>query len=344
MKKRKKILSATGYIGFFLLIAAVITIGVLIFSTVWDATNENDVITAAVMLIVVVVLALLCTLIDYFRRKYTVDKPVDAILGGVQKMAEGDFKVKLAPRHPYGKYDDLDNIMEHVNTLAAELSKVEMFRTDFIANVSHEIKTPLAVIQNYATALQGELPEDTRREYCKILIDAAKRLTNLVTNILKLNKLENQEILPKFEEVNAGELLRERMVELEDTFEEKGLAFDCDIDDAVINTDESFLEIVWNNLLSNAIKFTPSGGEIFVSLKDSADSITLNVRDTGCGMSAETGARIFDKFYQGDTSHSREGNGLGLALVKKVVDILGGNISVKSALGEGSTFTVTLRK
>ena len=344
-KKRQTVITVTGYIGFFLLTAAIIMAGVLIYSPVAEASGGNNAVIAGVMLAVIVVLALICTLVDFLRRKFTVDKPVREILDGVERMARGDFSAKLTPSHAFEDYNSFDLIKDNINTLAAELSKTEIFRNDFIANVSHEIKTPLAVIRNYASAIKNPaLPEDTRREYAAVLEGAATRLSDLVTNILSLNKLENREILTKPEMADVSELLRERIVQLEDTFEKKRLNFDCDIDDIITPADVGLLEIVWNNLLSNAIKFTPEGGNIFIALKDSPRFITLTVKDDGCGMNAETGAHIFDKFYQGDTSHSSEGNGLGLALVKKVVDILGGEINVESAPGEGSTFTVRLRK
>ena len=278
----------------------------------------------------------------YWRQ--TTGKPLRRIARAARRVASGDFGVQLPSGRKNGKMNEIDVLAADFNTMVRELAGNEMLKSDFIANVSHEIKTPLAVIQNYATALQGQLSDEVRTEYIKTLITAAKRLTNLVTNVLKLNKLENQEIVPAYNSVNAGELLRERLSETEEIIERKGLDFACDIDDVEICTDESFLEIVWNNLLSNAIKFTPAGGSIYVSLKEDESSLILTVRDTGCGMDAETGARIFDKFYQGDTSHSGEGNGLGLALVKKVVDILGGEISVQSEAGVGSEFTVKLRK
>lgn len=344
MKKRGALVSLVGYIGFFFMTALIITAGMLIYGAVSAESQENKLVIAGVMFAVIVVLAFIFTLIDYLRRKFTVERPVEAILNGVQRIAAGDFSVRLQPSHSIDNYNEFDTIMEHINTLAAELSKVEVFRSDFIANVSHEIKTPLTVIQNYATALQGDLPVDVRVEYTKTLVIAAKRLTSLITNILKLNKLENQEIVPEFATVDVGELLRERLLELVDVFDQKNIVLDCDIDDVQMRADESFLEIVWNNLLSNAVKFTPEGGSIFVSLKDGGRTIEFTVRDTGIGMDSETGARIFDKFYQGDTSHSTEGNGLGLTLVKKVVDILGGEISVKSKRGEGSEFTVILHK
>ena len=228
--------------------------------------------------------------------------------------------------------------------MAAELQKNEVLKTDFISNVSHEIKTPLAVIQNYATLLQdGTLDSETRSNYAKTLISASNRITDLITNILKLNKLENQEIQEKHEAFNLTSALGESVLSFESWIEKKNIELNCEFDDVVIFSSKSLLEIVWNNLISNAIKFTPEGGKIDVFLKRIDKNVQVKVVDTGCGMTSETGAKIFEKFYQGDTSHSTQGNGLGLALVKKVIDILGGEISVQSELGKGSTFTILLK-
>ena len=172
---------------------------------------------------------------------------------------------------------------------------------------------------------------------------ASRRLTDLITNILKLNKLENQDISTEYERINLTEMLSQAVLNYEDIIDKKGLDLDCNFDDVIIYSSPSYLEIVWNNLISNAIKFTESGGSITVTLKEHLDRVEVSVSDTGCGISKETGKHIFDKFYQGDTSHSGEGNGLGLPLVKKVIDILGGEISVKSETGKGSTFTITLK-
>ena len=187
------------------------------------------------------------------------------------------------------------------------------------------------------------LDEETRQKYAKSLGQASRRLSDLITNILKLNKLENQQIID-FQDVDVGELLREVVISYENLFEKKELNYNCEILDIKLFTSPSSLEIVFNNLLSNAIKFTEPKGEINISLKQDSNYVIFKVTDTGCGIDEETGKNIFDKFYQGDTSHSIEGNGLGLALVKQVIDKLGGEISVESELGKGSTFTVKLKK
>jgi signal transduction histidine kinase len=218
-----------------------------------------------------------------------------------------------------------------------------MLKNDFIASVSHEIKTPLAVIQSYAAALQNEVlgPEE-RREYIKTIITSSQKLSALVSNILKLNRLEHQEILPAAAAFDLSEHIRRCALAFEDIWEQKSIKFDADLDEAVVCYDESMLEIIWNNLISNAVKFTAQGGSITISLKKLAGFAVVRISDSGCGMDEETQKHIFDKFYQGDRSHSQEGNGLGLALVKKAIDITGAKISVTSRAGEGTTFSVRL--
>jgi len=229
--------------------------------------------------------------------------------------------------------------------MTQELSKNEMLKNNFISNVSHEIKTPLSVIQNYANALQKDnISSDLKREYLNGLIIQTKKLSDLVSNILKLNKLENQQILPEIEEFDLSELLRISTLNFEQLFEDKHISLSCNIEDVKIKSSSNLLEIVFNNLISNAIKFTDDGGKVEISLKDSEGYAIITVKDSGIGISKEVGEHIFEKFYQGDSSRSYQGNGLGLALVKKVIDILGGEISVESKLGVGSAFTVKLKK
>lgn len=328
---------------FFVLIAFTIQIAVLVYDYIIQRTRDKGLI-ALLMLSVIVILSAVCTFIDALRRRYTVDRYVEQILEATKRMANGDFSVRLNVSHPYGKYTDYDVIMENVNTLAAELSKSEILKTDFISNVSHELKTPLTVIKNYAELLQcGDLDAESREKYAQTLRQAAVRLSDLITNILKLNKLENQEIKPEFRSFSLTESLAQAVLTYEDIAERKGLTLDCDFADVTLYSAPSLLEIVWNNLLSNAVKFTDCGGTVKIRLARKIDRAVITVSDSGCGISPETGARIFEKFYQGETSHAGEGNGLGLPLVKKVIDILGGEISVQSEQGKGTTFTVVLK-
>ena len=332
-----------GYFIFFVTITAIMTCAVLVYSLLAD--TGNSLVISLVMFAVIVVLAGICTLIDLIRRKCMVERPVNEILRATEKIAGGDFSVRLQSKHAYNKYDEYDVIFENINKMAAELSHNEILKTDFISNVSHEIKTPLAIISNHATLLaDNSLSASERTEYTKTLLTAAKRLTDLVTNILKLNKLENQVIQEQKSKLHLGDFLGEIVLGFEDMLNEKNIELECDIDDILYSADKTYIEIICNNLLSNAVKFTPEGGKIGVSLKENESEIVLKVADTGCGMPPEVGARIFDKFYQGDTSHKQQGNGLGLTLVKKVIDNMGGEIGVKSRLDEGSEFIVRLRK
>ena len=208
------------------------------------------------------------------------------------------------------------------------------------------MKTPLAVIQNYGTLLQTpDLSEEKRMEYAKGVTDGSRRMADMMTNILKLNRLENQQIYPQATEFDLGEQLCECLLQYENVWEKADIEIDTDIaEDVTVKADAELLSLVWNNLFSNAFKFTEAGGKVSVLLTTDGQYAVVKVQDSGCGMSSEVGAHIFEKFYQGDTSHATRGNGLGLALVKRVVDIMQGEISVESILGKGSTFTVKIRR
>lgn len=259
-------------------------------------------------------------------------------------MAAGDFSVYVPPRHRADKADYLDAIFISFNKMVEELGSIETLKTDFFSNVSHEIKTPLAVMQNYAEMLlQEDLPVQRRKNYAQAIVDGSTRLSDLITNLLKLNKLEKQTITPAFEAYDLSRQLAECALLFEDRWEKKEITFITEMQDtAPIVADASLLELVWNNLLSNAVKFTPQNGTITMQQISTATQQMVKVTDTGCGMDAKTVKHIFDKFYQGDSSHSKEGNGLGLALVHRIVTLMDGEITVASVLGEGPTFTVCL--
>ena len=339
------------YVVFFLIVAFAVTCCMLLFVNVLVdtmgliLTEENIAAAAKLTFGNVVLITLIFGTIDYVRRKMMVDRPVKIITEATEKIMQGDFSVRVAPMHGAGM-EGFNQIGAAINAMAQELSGTETLRTDFIANVSHELKTPLAVMGNYATMLQRPgITEEEKNEYAKAISEAARKLAQLITNILKLNKLENQQIFPTPQEFDLGEQLCESLLGFEDAWEAKNLEIETDIqDDVRIQSDPELLSLVWNNLISNAVKFTPDGGTIGLSLKTQSDSVIVQVRDTGCGMKPETGMHIFEKFYQGDISHATQGNGLGLALVKRVVDILGGEISVQSVYGQGSTFTVKFKR
>ena len=351
--KFKRILRAiNNYIVFFLIVAFVVSCCMMLFVTVLADTMglvfTRDNITQAAKLTFgnVVLITLISATIDYIRRKRMVEIPVKQIMEALDQVMQGDFTVRIPPVKEFAGETGFNQIIHAINKMTAELEGTETLRTDFIANVSHELKTPLAVMGNYATILQQPgIPEAERVEYAKAISHSARRLAALITNILKLNKLENQQIFPKHEEFDLSGQLCEALLQFEDAWERKELNIETEIDDGIrIRSDAELLSLVWNNLISNAVKFTPAGGTIGVSLGVEGDLVAVRVRDTGCGMKPEVGQHIFEKFYQGDTSHATQGNGLGLALVKRVVDILGSEISVQSVYGQGSSFTVKIRR
>ncbi|MFQ6772859.1 MAG: sensor histidine kinase [Clostridia bacterium] len=343
-KQTKHHPSIFGFFLFFLTIGLTSTMSIFVYYFATKHTHKTIFVVLAVLGIIAVG-AMLCTIFDMVRRRNMIDGPVQLILNATERIAAGDFSVKLMPMHEYIKYDEYDLIFQNINTMTAELSKNEILKNDFISNVSHEIKTPLSVIQNYARVLQSDkLSKENRDEYLKGLVTQTKKLSDLISNILKLNKLENQKIVPEIEEIDLAELLRTCTLSFEELFESKNIKLNCNIDEMKITSSASLLEIVFNNLISNAIKFTDREGKISISLKSEGDYAVVRVKDSGCGISQEVGEHIFDKFYQGDSSHSNEGNGLGLAMVKKVIDLIGGEISVESKVGVGSTFIIKLKK
>lgn len=336
--------SIAGFCLFFATILITSTGSIVVYYYSTKYANGNVWVVILSVLGIILVGAGLCTAIDMLRRKLMIDEPVELILDATEKIASGDFSVKLAPIHDFSKYNQYDIIFENINIMTAELSKNELLKQDFISNVSHEIKTPLAVIQNYAKLLKSDNIENNKRnDILNGLVLQTQRLSSLISSILKLNKLENQQTLPEIEHFDLAELVRVSILQYEEIIENKKLELKCDIDEISIINSKSLIEIVINNLISNAIKFTDSG-EISVSLKSKNDFAVIEVKDSGCGISKEVGEHIFDKFYQGDTSHSSEGNGLGLALVKKVIELIGGEISIESKVGIGSTFTVKIKK
>lgn len=327
---------------FFLTTGFNVVLGVLVYNSIKE---KSDIVVAAIILGVILVSAAICTAIDYLRRKIMIERPMNEIVDATQLMARGNFKIDLVPKHSYEYFDEYDILKENLNKMANELSKSEVLKNDFIANVSHEIKTPLAVIQNYAKALKDpSLDSETKEKYISNLVEACQKLNGLITNILKLNKLENQKLLPEIKEFNLSELLANQVLQFESLIEKKEIDLVCEIEeDLFIKSEESYLEIIFNNLMSNAIKFSNPKGMIYVGLKKEKQNYHITFKDSGCGMDKETGKHIFDKFYQGDTSRSKEGNGLGLALVKRVIDIIGGSIHVTSQIGEGTEFIITIR-
>ena len=339
------------FIIYFVFISIVVTTAFLLFFNQGAHFEENIIIfdetissRALITAINLLFLCLFFSICDSVRRRFAVKRPVEKILYATHKVTEGDFSVRI----PYVnlKYflNEFDIIIEDFNTMIEELATTETLKTDFISNVSHEIKTPLAAIQNYATLLQDPtLTKEEQIKYARHLSEVSKKMEGLITNILKLNKLENQQIILSKKNYNLTEQLCGCMLFFEDEWENKNLTIETDIqDDVIIECDSELMSLVWINLLSNAIKFTDAGGTIALRLTTTPKNAVVVISDTGCGIDNTKLDRIFDKFYQADSSHSTQGNGLGLALVKRITDMVGAKISVTSKYNAGTTFTVRI--
>lgn len=339
----------SSFILFFITVGFIVSCCMMLFVTVLaktmnlTLTSENIADAAKITFLNVILITILFKLADYVRRRIMVDRPVKVITDTTENIMKGDFSARVES-FPGSGMEGFNQIGEAINAMAEELAGTETLRTDFIANVSHEMKTPLTVMQNYGVLLQTpELSEEKRMEYAKGVTDASRRLSEMMTNILKLNRLENQQIYPMQEEYDLGEQICECLLQFENIWEKSEIEIDTDIaEDVKVSADSELLSLVWNNLFSNAFKFTKEGGKVSITLTASEGYATVKVADTGCGMTPEVGAHIFEKFYQGDTSRAVQGNGLGLALVKRVIDITQGEISVESVVGIGSTFTVKI--
>ena len=356
MKRERRLRSilstVSNFFIFFLLAAFVTTCCVMLFISALqdtigrDFTESEIALAAKITLVNVILIGVAMAAIDYLRRRIAVERPVRRITEAASRMIRGDFSVRIEPVARLGSDDGFREIIDCLNKMAEELSGVETLRTDFIANVSHEMKTPLAVIGSYARLLGSPgLSEEKRIEYAGAVTDASRRLADMVTNILKLNRLENQRIYPHPTVFDLGEQLCESLLQYESVWERKSIEIGTDIAEGVlVLSDAELLSLVWSNLLSNAFKFTGEGGRVTLALTADERYATVRVTDTGCGMTCEVGAHIFEKFYQGDTSHATEGNGLGLALVRRVVDIVEGEVGVESTPGVGTTFTVRIKR
>ena len=340
---KRELFPLTTFVLFFVMFAVFTTVQMMMIGQVIDYQSLPLGNTVAVFCFWVAA-AVGSTVATALTVRHYYQKPLEEVSEAARKVAAGDFSVYLAPRHPMDKTTHLDVLCMDFNKMVEELGSIETLKTDFFSNVSHEIKTPLAVIQNNAELLQqAHLTEAQRQECTAVILQATRRLSNLITNMLKLNKLEKQVIQPLPQPFDVCAQLCDCALQFESVWESKPLDFAADLEDrCTITADAGLLELVWTNLLSNAVKFTPAGGQVRLIQRSDGRTLTVTVADTGCGMDEATQARMFDKFYQGDTSHATEGNGLGLALVRRILELSDGTVTVTSAPGQGSTFTVLL--
>ena len=267
-------------------------------------------------------------------------KPINDLVHAMRAVSQGDFSVRVDCEDVSG---DMGRLVSSFNDMASELGGLELFRKDFINNFSHEFKTPIVSIKGFARQLERpDLTDDQRREYLDIIISESDRLANMSGNVLLLSKLENQNIVTDKTVYRLDEQLRKCILLMEKQWSAKALEPDVELDEIEFRGNEEMVQHVWVNLLGNAIKFSPEGGALTVRLRRESGWAVASVKDDGPGMDDATRRRIFEKFYQGDTAHSGEGNGLGLSLVKRIVDLCQGSVEVDSAPGQGATFTVRL--
>lgn len=267
--------------------------------------------------------------------------PILKFSDALQDVSAGNFQVQVPEEQ---RIEELAQMAANFNRMVQQLQNTETVHGDFIANLSHEFKTPLASIEGYAVLLKdNRLSREEHDAYVDRIIRATHRLSSLSGNILKISRLESQEIITDKKPYRLDEQLRQAVLLMETDWSRKNLELDIQLQDVVYYGNDELLMQVWLNLLSNAIKFTPEGGLISIELTQT-NCIKAVIRDTGIGMDTETAKHIFDKFYQGDTSRKSEGNGLGLAIVSRIVKLCGGTVQTNTALGEGTTFTVCLPK
>ena len=267
-------------------------------------------------------------------------RPMNDLAKGMHEVSQGDFSVRVEGENIPG---DMGELVRSFNDMTQELGSLEMFRKDFINNFSHEFKTPIISIRGFARQLEREdLTDEQRREYTRIIVTESERLANMSSNILLLSKLENQQIITDKAESSLDEQIRNCILLLEKQWSDKEIELDLQLDPVTYNGNEEMMSHVWLNLISNAIKFSPLGGLLEISCMRVQNYLHVSIRDHGDGMNMETQARLFEKFYQGDSAHATEGNGLGLPLAKRIVDLCRGKITVTSQIGEGSLFSVYL--
>lgn len=266
-------------------------------------------------------------------------RPVLELTEATQQVAKGNFGVHIES----GRKDEIGRLTANFNHMVGELRTIDYLRRDFISNVSHEIKTPLASIHGYARLLQHEsLSREERAEYSTIIADEAMRLSSLASTMLRLSRLESQEKVEDTTRYRLDEQLRRTIVLLEPQWRHKEIAFELDLQPVEYVANEELMCQVWSNLLGNAIKFSHQAGRVDVSLRETAGEAVVSVRDHGIGIAEGDIAHVFEKFFQVDRAHSGEGSGLGLSLVRRIIDLQGGRIDVQSSVGQGSTFIVTL--
>ncbi len=294
------------------------------------------------LLVRLIVISLIIGFFVAFFLARWVFEPLSLLRKAIEKVADGDFNVSISNK---SSLKEIQEVYSGFNLMTHELASTEMIQNDFVSNVSHELKTPVAAIEGYSMLLQDcdNLNED-QEEYVNKILFNTKRLSSLFGNMLLLSKIENQAIETHQTWYRLDEQIRESIVALEPAWAKKDIEFDVELETVKYLANEHLLRHVWDNLIGNAVKFSPQGGLVRIRLLKKDEKIIFTVADNGPGISEEQKKHIFDKFYQADSSHKQEGHGLGLPLAKRIVMIAGGKIEVDNAQNGGCIFTVTLAK
>jgi len=337
--KSKKRLSF--HFHFTIFVSIIICVSVAFAAWFAQATNSFlvDKLHIPEILILIALSLFIGIVLSHFVGKFALS-PIKRVRNAMSEVSEGNLDIEISEE---SRFDEIEDINHAFNIMVKELRSTEIIQSDFVSNVSHEFKTPLTAIEGYTTMLQEvDLSDEERKEYTKKILFNTHRMSELVNNILLLSKLDNQGIESKKEEFSVDEQIRQEILAMETKWLEKDIQFDIDLDVVYFNGSSSLLAHVWSNLIGNAIKFSPYGGKIKMGLKVENSEPAFYIADEGEGIKKDEQKYIFDKFYQSDTSHKQEGNGLGLALVKKIVNVYGGDVSVRNLEKSGCEFTVRL--
>ncbi len=343
IKKRLLLNFIIAFIGFFVLGGFTILITFSLLQAAVKLPEEHFIKIAAFVVLNHIIVSVIFGILGAYWKMLTVEKPVAEINEVLKKIKKGDSSSRLERRRYLSRYA---TIVNNINLMADELASIDTLKVSLMSNISHELKTPISVINNYATLLQQEnLSYDKQIEYAKAISESSKKMTELITNILKLNQLENQNIPYDNKVFNLSEQLCECLLTFEEIWEEKDIEVDTHIEeDILVSSNMQLFSIVWNNLFSNAFKFTQKNGKVTVSLSQTAKHAVVEISDTGCGIPEDQQELIFEKFYQCDTSRATDGNGLGLALVKRIINITNSIIKVESYANKGTKFIIKIKK
>lgn len=315
----------------------------------FEQITQTSSVIAVVFLGSLVIAGLACFAVDY-----TFVRPLRRMTAAMEQLAAGNFGLRVRNESRF-RVREVDEFARSFNRAAEELAGTEMMRASFISDFSHEFRTPISSLSGFAQLLRdddGSMPKEEHDEYLGIIVEESQRLAGLSERILALSKMESVAILPEIGRVDVAEQLRRAALVMEPKAVAKGVSVDLSLDECAVPGNEGYLMQLWTNLLDNAVKFSPEGGTVGVALyggrqgeecrAGAGDQVVCWISDEGCGMDSETKRRLFERFYQGDTSHASEGSGLGLALCKRIVDLHGGRIEVQSSPGRGSVFEVRL--